>query len=171
VAGIAAADVDPQDYAAPGAAVPSKSPEDLRQEIEAEIAAERRRDEERLRREQEAARLRELELAARPLPVRLLESRCATCHEPGYFEQRRYSRLGWEVVILRMQLLNAAELAAGERAIIAAHLAAERPASAARVALDALVVSSPIALLALAVFVWRRRRKRRDAAAAYRHSG
>ncbi len=158
-AGIASADIDPKEYAAPGAVTPAKPREQLRAEVEAEIEAERRREAERVQAEQEAARQRERELAARPLAVRLLESRCTSCHEPAYFEDRDYTRVGWELVILRMQLLNGTELGAGERSVIAAHLAARRPASMIRVLLDAAVVLSPIAIVALFVFGWRRWRR------------
>ena len=158
-AGIAGADIDPKEYAAPGAVMSSKPPERLRAEIEAEIEAERRREAERIQAEQEAARQRERELAARPLAVRLLERRCTVCHEPAYFEDREYTRLGWELVILRMQLLNGAELGAGERSIIAAHLAEERPASMVRVFFDVAIALSPIAIMALSAFGWRRWRR------------
>lgn len=160
-AGIASADIDPKEYAAPGAVTPSKPPQQLRAEVEAEIEAERRREAERVQAEQEATRQRERELAARPLAVRLLESRCTSCHEPAYYEDREHTRVGWELVILRMQWLNGAELGAGERGIIAAHLAEKRPASMVRVLFDAAVVLSPIAIAALSVLAWRGWRRRR----------
>lgn len=160
-AGIASADIDPKDYAAPGAVTPSKPPQQLRAEVEAEIEAERRREAERVQAEQEAARQRERELAARPLAVRLLEARCTACHEPAYFEDREHSRIGWELVILRMQWLNGAELGAGERSVIATHLAEKRPASMVRVLLDVAVVLSPIAIVALPLFGWWRWRRSR----------
>jgi hypothetical protein len=160
-AGVATADIDPGEYAAPGAAIPARPQQRLRAEIEAEVETERRREQERMAREREAACERERELAARPLAVRLLEGRCTGCHERAYFEDRGYSRVGWELVILRMQLLNGAQLATGERSAIATYLAQRRPASLQRVLLDVTFALSPVVAVILGVLGWRRWRRAR----------
>lgn len=132
----------------------------LESAIRAEQEAERHREAQHLGETQAAARARAEALAGRPLPVRLLEARCTSCHEPRYYDDKTYGRLRWEFIILRMEWLNNVALDAGERALIASHLAAERPASWPRVVMEAILLVFAPPLLPLAAWVWWRRTRR-----------
>lgn len=86
----------------------------------------------RTQEEEDAARRRAADKAAfdaLPYPLRLTAMRCTVCHGAETYANERHNRIGWELVILRMQHLNAAPLAAGERSVIAAHLAETYPAT------------------------------------------
>lgn len=132
--------------------------------IEAELEADRIRKveaEARLRAEEEA---RQREWEAKPLPYRLTYTRCTGCHTAESFETRAYSRIGWELIILRMRVLNKARLEPGERGQIAGYLAEAHPASMARAAGEIII---GVILLALPFILgrWvsrflRRRRKK-----------
>lgn len=92
-----------------------------------QIAAERARAEEAARRAQEEAERRAAERAARPPGERLVEARCLGCHDTAQLRNVEFGRLGWTVTVMRMELLNGAELQRDERSEIARHLAARTP--------------------------------------------
>ncbi|MBI4968234.1 MAG: hypothetical protein HZC25_08970 [Rhodospirillales bacterium] len=48
--------------------------------------------------------------------------RCTRCHIAENFHDKRYGRIGWELVLLRMQFLNGARFEQGERARIRTYL-------------------------------------------------
>ena len=60
------------------------------------------------------------------------------CHVADYYINLRHNRVGWELVNLRMQYLNDAPLAAGERSVIAAHLTETYPAMGGAALIEAL---------------------------------
>lgn len=66
---------------------------------------------------------------ALPEPERLTLARCKPCHAEGNYMSQRHNRLGWELVILRMQHLNGARMADGERGVIANYLTQKYPAT------------------------------------------
>ena len=127
----------------------------MRQERERAEAAERQREAaaEQARREAQAR------LAARPLGVRLVESRCGACHGPEALRDHRYTRLGWWSVLLRMEYVNGARFEAGERGVIVAHLADSQSAGSIRAAAEWGAALAAVGLLAVAG--WRLRRRRR----------
>lgn len=135
--------------------------------------AQRAEEEERIRQERQRAETVEREqaaragqarladearLAARPLGVRLIESRCGVCHGPEFLRQHRYGWLGWWAVLLRMQYVNGASFEAGERRVIVAHLAANHSAGALRTALEWAAAATVLGLALIAG--WRLRRRR-----------
>lgn len=132
------ADIDPADYALKS----SVSTEKERQRLQAEFEADKKREAELQRQEaeSEARRLAAEKAAwgALPYPVRLTQSRCATCHVADVYVNQRHNRIGWELVILRMQYFNAVPLAAGERSTIAAHLTETYPATGGAALIEAL---------------------------------
>jgi hypothetical protein len=97
----------------------AREAERIRQQRERAEAIEREREAqaEQARREEQAR------LAARPLGVRLVDSRCGVCHGPEYLRDRRYGRLGWWTVLLRMEYFNGARFEPDERRVIVEHLA------------------------------------------------
>lgn len=122
------ADIDDREYEVNKAVRSAQE----RQRIEHEFRAAREREavQERAEAEAEARRLAAERAAweALPFPVRLTHTRCTTsCHTEENYVGRRHNRIGWELVILRMQYLNDAELQDGERGVIASHLAASYP--------------------------------------------
>lgn len=141
------ADIDPADYAVKS----SVSSEQERQRLQAEFKADKKREAEQQKQEAEnEARRLAVEKAAweaLPYPVRLTRTRCATCHVADVYVNRRHNRIGWELVILRMQHFNAAPLDAGERSTIAAHLTETYPATGGTALIEALQQ------LAVALFV------------------
>ena len=133
------ADIDDREYEVNKAVRSAQE----RQRIEYEFRAAREREavQERAEAETEARRLAAERAAweALPFPVRLTHSRCTTsCHTEENYVGRRHNRIGWELVILRMQYLNDAELQDGERGIIAAHLAEAYPATGRAAVIEAL---------------------------------
>lgn len=88
---------------------------------------------------------------ALPYPLRLTQARCTSCHTEDNYINQRHNRLGWELVILRMQLLNDAELGAGERGIIADHLALISSATGHDALLESL---QQLAALLLPAVLW-----------------
>lgn len=126
----------------------------LRREREQAEALQREREAqaERARREEQAR------LAARPLGVRLVESRCHVCHGADALREHRHGWLGWWAVLLRMELVNGARFEAGERGVIVAHLAAAQPATGLRLAIEWLLAAGAGALLVAAALVLSRRR-------------
>ena len=144
------ADVDPADYAVKS----SIRSEEERQRMRALLEAEKKAEDEQLRREAEAEAQR---LAAEkaawnllPYPVRVTEARCTTCHIAKNYSSQRHNRIGWELVTLRMQYLNDTVLKEGERSVIAAHLTQQYPAVGIDAATEALaqllVILSPAGL-------------------------
>jgi hypothetical protein len=126
-----------------------------RKRLEIEFRAAQQAEAELARQEaaQEARRLAAAKAAyeALPYPVRLTQARCTTCHTEDNYINQRHNRVGWELVILRMQLLNEAVLAAGERGLIADHLAQTRPATGHDALLESL---QQLVTLLLPVGLW-----------------
>jgi hypothetical protein len=144
------ADIDDREYEL------NKSARSLQEgrRIEREFRAAREREavQERIEADAESRRLAAERAAweALPYPVRLTRTRCISCHtEDNYLGERR-NRIGWELVILRMQYLNDAELQDGERGVIASHLAASYPQTTVEALAEAArqlgVVLLPVAL-------------------------
>lgn len=123
------ADIDPAEYELKTSVRSEKE----RQRLQAEFAREQQQEAERQRQEdeREARRLAAEKAAWEALPyaLRLTRTRCTACHAADNFANQRHNRIGWELVILRMQHFNEAQLGAGERSLIAAHLAEAYPAS------------------------------------------
>lgn len=131
---------------------------------EAEFAAERARAEAREREERERLE-RERRAAAipnRPYAERLLHERCTSCHGSDAWSARARTRLGWWWVVVRMQYLNGARIAPGERSAIVDELARISAASRWLEAVQWLALGAAAAVLAALPF--RRRRRRRDRA-------
>jgi hypothetical protein len=132
------ADVDPADYELKTSVRSEKE----RKRLEAAFAVDRAREAELQKQEEEreAARLAAEKAAWEALPasVRLMGTRCTACHVVDNFVNQRHNRIGWELVILRMQVLNEAALGTGERSVIAAQLAESYPASGSAAWVEAL---------------------------------
>lgn len=145
------ADIDPADYALKSSIRTEKE----RKRMEAEFDADKKREAELQRQEEEieARRLAAEKTAweALPYPVRLTRTRCTLCHVADYYINLRHNRIGWELVILRMQYLNDTPLAAGERSAIAAHLAEAYPAMGGAALIEAL---QQLALALSPVWLW-----------------
>ncbi|MBM3392628.1 MAG: hypothetical protein FJY34_11765 [Betaproteobacteria bacterium] len=153
-------EMEDREYESAETAKPAHVLERRKREIEAELRAASRRQEE-ARAAEEAARLaREADLAARPYAVRLLEARCETvCHGHERFAHARHGWLGWQAVILRMQYLNGALLDPGERNDLARHLAAIQPASFAESVMEYAIAPAMLATPFLGWVGWRRWRR------------
>jgi hypothetical protein len=130
------------------------------QAVQREIQEARRRAEEQARQEAEARRQHEADLAARPYPVRLTEARCLSCHPIETLLERPRTRLGWELVALRMQRFNGAHLKPGERAVITSHLAEAHPAPTHRKIAEAVIMGLFVLAPALLGWLWWQRRGR-----------
>ena len=132
------ADIDPAEYELESSLRSERERKQLRIELEKDQAKEL--EMRRAEAERESRRIAEERAAweALPYPVRLTRTRCAACHATGNYEQQRHNRIGWELVILRMQYLNDAKLGPGERTTIAAHLAAAYPATGTKAVQEAL---------------------------------
>ncbi len=145
------ADIDPADYALKSAIRTEKE----RKRLQAEFDADKKREAELQRQEEEieARRLASEKAAweALPYPVRLTRTRCTVCHVAGYYGNVRHNRIGWELVNLRMQYLNDAPLAAGERSMIAAHLTETYPVTGGAALVEALL---QIAAALLPLWLW-----------------
>jgi multidrug efflux pump subunit AcrA (membrane-fusion protein) len=124
-----------------------------RLEHEFKSAQQAEAESERQAAEQEARLIAAAKAAydALPYPLRLTQVRCTTCHTEDNYINQRHNRVGWELVILRMQLLNEAVLAAGERGLIADHLAQTRPATGHDALLESL---QQLVTLLLPVGLW-----------------
>lgn len=149
------ADVDPADYELKT----SVRSEQERKRLEAAFAADRAREAELQRQEEEreAARLAAEKAAWEALPasVRLMRTRCTACHAADNFVNQRHNRIGWELVVLRMQVLNEAALDLGERGVIAAQLTESYPATGREAWVEALQQLA-VALLPLGLWlVWK----------------
>lgn len=93
----------------------------------------------------------------RPLSVRLTEHRCASCHSAAQYAQTGRTRLGWELAVLRMQLMNGAQVPLAERRTIVSHLAETHPAPTARALVEWLALGGTVAGT-IALYVLTRRR-------------
>ena len=146
--GTARADIDSSAYEPPAAVRPQHERERVRQQIENEAQQQAAR--ERIDAEAQARRLagERAALEARPYPVKLLEQRCTGCHPADSFSGIRHTPLGWHLVVLRMDWLDGANLDAGDRPVLVAHLS-EIQGLAGRDALFELVPISLVLLLAL----------------------
>ncbi len=127
----ARAEMDPSDYEVPPA----------------ELSAE----------EPDARRLAEAEAAARPVGAQLVEARCASCHSAETYRATNQGWLGWRATVWRMDLLNGAEVAAGEHGVIADWLYAQHPPAGGRAALEWLAILLVVVALPLPWALWRRR--------------
>jgi mono/diheme cytochrome c family protein len=136
-----------------------------RRAMDADFARQRQREEERERFAREAEDRAEAErqpaLAARPYPVRLLEQRCTACHAAGHYMEQSHTLPGWWFVVLRMKVLNAAELDGAEMSVLANHLTRIRPASGAEAALEYAALPLLLTLPLAAGWGWRRTRRQR----------
>lgn len=145
------ADIDPADYELKTSVRSEKE----RRRLEAAFAADRAREAELQKQEEEreAARLAEEKAAWEALPasVRLMRTRCTACHAVDNFVNQRHNRIGWELVVLRMQVLNDAVLGPGERGAIAAQLAESYPASGSAAWMEAL---QQLTVALLPVWLW-----------------
>lgn len=145
------ADVDPADYELKTSVRSEKE----RKRLEAGFAADRAREVELQRQEEEReARRLAAEQAvweALPASVRLTRTRCTVCHAAENFENQRHNRIGWELVVLRMQVLNEAPLGAGERSVIAVQLAEAYPVTGRAAWMEAL---QQLALALFPVWFW-----------------
>jgi hypothetical protein len=137
-----------------------------RRAMEADFALERQREAERERIEQEAEARAEAErqaaLAARPYPVRLLEQRCTACHGAGHYMEQSHTLPGWWFVVLRMKVLNAAELDGAEMSLLATHLTQIRPAAGVDALTEYATLPFFLALPFAAGWGWRRVRRLRQ---------
>jgi hypothetical protein len=159
VAGGATAGLEIDQYLPPVESDLTEEDREHRQEaVRQQIEEAQRRAEERARQETEARQQREAELAARPYPVRLTEARCLICHRLEDLLDRPRTRLGWELVALRMQRFNGAYLEPGERAVISGHLARTHPAPMYQRIAEPLIL---ITILLAPVLVWWRWWRRR----------
>jgi hypothetical protein len=157
--GAAIAGLDIDEYMPPIESDLTEEERDRRQEaVQRQIEEARRRAEEQARQEAEARRQREAERAARPYPLRLTEARCLGCHPMDALLERPRTRLGWELVALRMQRFNGAHLKPGERAVIARHLAETYPAPSQRKMAEAAILAVLVLAPASLGWLWWRRR-------------
>ena len=145
------ADIDPAEYQLKSSVRSEKE----RQRLQAEFEADKQRQVQLQRQEEESAAQRQAAekatFEALPYPVRLTRTRCTLCHVEDDYVRQRHNRLGWELVILRMQHLNDAPLAAGERTVIAAHLA---QAYSAQGGTALIVAVQQLALALTPVWLW-----------------
>jgi hypothetical protein len=128
-------------------------------------AEERERAEaaERARQAAEEAERHALALrrAALPPGMRLIEDRCTACHSAATLAGERRGWLGWWAVVLRMEVLNGARFAAGDRKVIVDYLAEHQGAGRVRVVLEWIAAVGVVALAPLAWFGWRAASRRR----------
>ena len=145
------ADIDPAEYQLKSSVRSEKES----QRLQAEFEADKQRQAQLQRLDEESAAQRQAAekaaFEALPYPVRLTRTRCTLCHVEDNYVSQRHNRIGWELIILRMQHLNEAPLAAGERSVIAAHLAQAYPAQGGAALIEALqqlaLALSPVWLL------------------------
>lgn len=145
------ADIDPSEYELKTAVRSEKERERLKAEFEADKkrAAALQREED----EKEVNRLAAEKAAweALPYPAQLTQTRCTVCHATDDYVNQRHNRIGWELSILRMQYLNDAPLAAGERGVIASHLAEIYPATGGAALIEVLL---QLAAALFPVWLW-----------------
>ncbi len=144
------ADIDTSEYELKSSIRSEKE----RQRMKTLLESEKKIEDERRRLEDtaEAKRLAEQKAAwdALPYAVRVTATRCTACHIEDNFTKQRHNRIGWELVVLRMQHLNDLKLDEGERSVIAAHLAQEYPVAGIDAAIETLMqvmgIFSPVGL-------------------------
>ena len=125
---LAIADVDDSAYDTATQRTTSAARRAMDQQFERERKLEEARDGREREEVAANAAARLAELAARPYPVRLLESRCTECHKAGHYMEQSHSLPGWWFVVLRMKYLNDAELEIADIPVLASHLTAIRGA-------------------------------------------
>ena len=133
--------------------------------MKALLEAEKKAEDERRRLEEaaEAKRIAEIKSAwdALPYAVRVTATRCTSCHVADNFTKQRHNRIGWELVVLRMQYLNDVKLDDGERSVIAAHLAQTYPARGSDAVTEAIMQLLAIFSLPALWLAWRGARAKR----------
>ena len=147
----ATADIDPAEYQLQSSVRNDQERKRLQAEFEVDRqkeAALQRRDEEATAQQQAADKAAWDRL---PYPVRLTQTRCTLCHEALNYANQRHNRVGWELVMLRMQYVNEATIGAGERSVIAAHLAEAYPALGVESLVEAL---QQLAVLLSPLWLW-----------------
>lgn len=149
VTGISRADIDVSEYEIKKTIPSEKERSRIRQDVEAQKKAEEERA--RIQAQTEARERAERAIDRRPYPVRLTEARCTECHTADNYLQNTHTRLGWELVVLRMRWLNGAKLGSGEHSVIVFHLSETRPATGLDAVLEAalmiLAVVAPLAVM------------------------
>jgi hypothetical protein len=161
----AVADIDPAEYQLQS----SVRTDQERKRLEANFALDKIKEAELQKQEEAQAAQRQAAdkaaWVALPYPVRLTQTRCTSCHVAETYLSQRHNRVGWELLMLRMQYLNAAPLGPGQRSVIAAHLTEAYPATGVESFIEAL---QQFALLLSPLWIWlvwkvtrshRRRRK------------
>jgi len=83
----------------------------------------------------------------------LIKIRCTKCHPEFNYNDKTHSRIGWTLVVFRMQIFNGAIFKRGERAVIIDYLAKTRPASPMRAVAEFFALILPI-LFALASLIY-----------------
>lgn len=141
------ADIDPTEYEPKTSVRSEKERNRLKTIFEADRKIEA--EQQKLAAEAEAQRLAAEKAAweALPYPVRLTLTRCTGCHVADDYMNQRHNRIGWELSVLRMQYMNNAPLAVGERGVIAAHLTESYPATGSAALIEALLqlaATSPV---------------------------
>lgn len=161
LAGAALAEMDADEYRAPGTLEDSAERQLIREAIEVERRAETAREaEHRIQEAAERERL-ERERAQRPYPVRLLEARCSPCHAHDALAAVRHARPGWYLVIWRMRLLNGAAISHAETLALSAHLTKTQPPGQGRLLAEyAAMLFLPLGAAAT-YLAWRRWRSRK----------
>jgi hypothetical protein len=119
----------------------------IRQQIEAELEAERLRAAAEEKRRAEELRRSAREREKRPAAERLLEARCLHCHDSERIELAQYGRIGWYATILRMRWLNGAEFSTEEMSVIAGLLTERHPPPVWWTAIEWLLLAAPGLLL------------------------
>lgn len=87
----------------------------------------------------------------------LVARRCTVCHENPVNRPNRHSWIGWQAVMVRMQVMNGAEIPFAERIPIGAYLAEVRHPGWAVAAAEWSVAALGPVLVGIWSF-WRRRR-------------
>jgi hypothetical protein len=162
----ALADIDPSEYEVRSSVRSEKE----RRRLESDFESDRRKEGE-LQKQAEAEAVQKLAAEkaaweALPYPVRLTQLRCTICHEAENYVKRRHNRVGWELVLLRMQYLNDTPLGQGERGLIAAHLTEAYPAEGAAAVVEVLQQAGVLLFPLLLWSSWRLIRARRKGHAA-----
>lgn len=158
-AGLSQAEMDGAEYGVQAVLAPAEREAAARRIAEERAAEEERRAALARQAAEEHARRQAAE-QARPYAERLIELRCQTCHEAGYYQGKFHGSLGWTAVILRMILLNGAEVSAADRAVLVEHLVATQPPTPVRQALEWAVLASSLAAVAVPPFVYGLRRRK-----------
>lgn len=147
----AMADIDPAEYQLQS----SVRTDQERKRLEANFALDKIKEAELQKQEEAQAAQRQAANKAAwdalPYPVRLTQTRCTSCHVAETYFGQRHNRVGWELLLLRMQYLNAAPLGPGERSVIAVHLTEAYPAIGVESFVEAL---QQLAVLLLPLWLW-----------------